>query len=339
MKAPRFWDPEGAAAPRLLLKPLSWPWRAATWLRRRTVRPESVGKPVICVGNLVMGGAGKTPTVQLLAAWFRQQGVTPGVLVRGYGGSLSKQGATLIDPAEHRAAEAGDEALLHAVHGPTVVAADRRAGARLLARHADIILMDDGHQNPSLAKALSIIVVDTGFGFGNGAVFPAGPLRETVAKGLARANAAIAIGPGTPDRWLKRAALPVLRGMLRPDPAAARLSGQAVYAFSGIARPAKFLDTLEEIGATIAGSRAFADHHPFSDGEIETVLAEAGRLGAIPVTTAKDAVRLPDRFRERVTVVEVTLALDEPDRLDALLRPLLASAKASGRGADTPENG
>lgn len=338
MRAPGFWRPGGAALPRHLLTPLSWPWRLAARLKRAATRPRDPGIPVICVGNLVMGGAGKTPTVQLLADWFRARGATPGVLARGYGGSLSRQGATLVDPARHGAGEVGDEALLHAARGPTVIAADRRAGAALLRRHADIILMDDGHQNRSLTKALSVVVVDTAYGFGNGAVFPAGPLRERVGAGLSRANAVIAIGRGRISERLQRAALPVMRGELKPAAEAAELAGHRVYAFSGIARPEKFFETLRDLGAETAGTRAFPDHHPFSGKEAEAIVREAERLQAIPVTTAKDAVRLPPEVRSRVTVVEVALVLDHPEMLDALLSPVLPMIGRSG-GQDTPQHG
>ncbi|ANK80931.1 MAG: tetraacyldisaccharide 4'-kinase [Rhizobiales bacterium NRL2] len=338
MKAPHFWAPGGAALPRLALRPLTLPWRAAAWLRRATANPHDPGVPVICVGNLVMGGAGKTPTVRMLADWFRAHGLRPGVLSRGYGGGLSRRGATLVDASRHSAAEVGDEALLHAAHGPTVVAADRRRGAELLARHADVIVMDDGHQNPALVKALSIIVVDTAYGFGNGAVFPAGPLRESVATGLGRANAVIAIGGGSIGERLQRGPLPVLRGDLIPDRAAEVLAGRKVYAFCGIARPGKFRDTLRGIGAEIAGHRDFPDHHPFRKTEIEAVLKAAAAEKATPVTTAKDAVRLPPDQRAKVTVVEVALRLDQPESLEALLSPLLALARPSG-GADAAQDG
>lgn len=338
MKAPRFWAPGGAALPRLALRPFGLPWRAAAWLRRAMADPHDPGVPVVCVGNLVMGGAGKTPTVQMLADWFRGHGLRPGVLSRGYGGRLSGRGATLVDPSRHSAAEVGDEALLHARRGPTVVAADRRRGADLLASHADIIVMDDGHQNPALVKALSTLVVDTAYGFGNGAVFPAGPLRESVASGLARANAVIALGGGSVDERLQRGPLPVLRGELVPDTAAEALAGRRVHAFCGIARPGKFLDTLRRIGAEVTGHREFPDHHPFREGEIEALLEAAAANEATPVTTAKDAVRLPPALRAKVTVVEVSLRLDQPESLDALLSPLLALARRSG-GADAAQDG
>ncbi|WP_416897590.1 MAG: tetraacyldisaccharide 4'-kinase [Minwuia sp.] len=332
MRAPGFWRRGGARLPGLLLSPLGWVWQTGAALKRMGVRPRTAPRPVVCVGNLTAGGAGKTPTVMLIASWFRDRGVTPGVLLRGYGGSLSGSMPVPVDPATHTAAEVGDEALLHSRLAPTVICTARVAGAEALAAHCDVILMDDGHQNFALIKDLSIVVADAVDGFGNGRILPAGPLRESIAAGLGRANALIAIGDGMPDPRIKRASLPVLRGRLVPSDDAERLSGRRVLGFSGIGRPQKFRDTLEQLGAEITGFEAFADHHPYTAAEVDRLKQAAAHSRAELVTTAKDAVRLTPDMRDGVGVVDIRLALDQPDMLDRLLDPVLAAVSKRGSG-------
>jgi tetraacyldisaccharide 4'-kinase len=223
----------------------------------------------------------------------------------------------------------GDEALLLAALAPTWVSADRAAGAKLaVAEGAGAIVMDDGLQNPTLAKTLSLLTIDGGYGFGNGHVIPAGPLRESVAAAAARCDAAVLIGPDeTGALELLPEGLPVLRGDLVSGPEMAGLAGENVFAFCGIASPRKFFNTLRQGGAVVAGTESFADHYPFDAGDLTALLAQAERLGAIPVTTRKDWVRIPPEFQGRVRVVSVTLRWDDPTQIEALLdRALLAPA-------------
>lgn len=331
MKEHRFWQKGGNGLLKTLLSPLSLGWQAAGSARRLAARPESASVPVICVGNLEMGGTGKTPAVQLISGWFANQGLQAGVLSRGYGGTLSGGTPLLVDAEIHTAAEVGDEPLIHARSGPVVISPDRAAGARLLSQHCDVIVMDDGHQNPGLIKDLSIVVTRAAEAFGNGAVFPAGPLREPVAAGLARANAILAIGDGILDRRVKASGLPVLRGRVRTD---ARLEGQRVFGFCGIGQPSRFRETLEGAGAQLAGFRTFPDHHRFSESELaaldDIAAAEQARL----FTTEKDAVRLPPAFLAKVTTVPVTLVLDQPEMLEALLGPILDRIRKPASGAE-----
>ncbi|WP_158048037.1 tetraacyldisaccharide 4'-kinase [Skermanella pratensis] len=319
MKTPAFWyAPPGMAA--RLLSPAGRLFAAIGRVRRASAHKEHTGVPVICVGNLVAGGAGKTPVALAVAAALGSRGVH--FLTRGYGGR--EKGPLLVDPAGHDAASVGDEALLLARARPTWVARDRVAGARsAAAAGAEIIVMDDGFQNARLGKDLSILVVDGGAGFGNGHTIPAGPLREPVDIGLARADAVVVLGrdtAGVAQRVGSR--LPLLRARLTPDPAAARaLRGQRVVAFAGIGRPAKFFETLDDMGAHLVGRIAFADHHPYLPDEVMRLVEHAAGLGASLVTTAKDAVRLPPDARAMVRVVPVSVVWDDPSALDHLLAP------------------
>jgi tetraacyldisaccharide 4'-kinase len=262
--------------------PLGAVYAAAGKLRRFAVRPQEAPVPVICVGNLVAGGAGKTPVAQAIAHHMIAQGVEVHFLSRGYGGKL--KGPVRVLPGIHDADDVGDEPLLLAGTAPCWVAADRVAGAQAAAADgAQIIIMDDGHQNPSLAKSASIVVVDGETGFGNGRIIPAGPLREPVAEGLARADAVV------------------------------------VLAFAGIGRPEKFFDTVRAMGCKLVEQRGFPDHHPYSYGQAKEIIDAAWAMGALPVTTAKDAVRLPPDLRAPVKVVEVEVVWREPELLDRIL--------------------
>jgi tetraacyldisaccharide 4'-kinase len=275
--------------------------------------------PVICVGNLVAGGAGKTPVALSLLAAMMARGLAPHVLSRGYGGT--EAGPLRVDPARHEAGHVGDEALLLAAVAPTWVARDRAAGARAIAdAGGEVIVMDDGFQNPAVIKDLSLLVVDGAYGFGNGRLIPAGPLRERVADGLARADAVVLLEPDTQGLASRLSArLPVLRARIAPTADGRRLSGTRVFAFAGIGRPEKFFATLDSLGAVLVGCRAYADHHLYRPSEIDEVLARAESMDAVPVTTEKDAVRLPPQMRARIQVLSVTVEWQDAGALDSLL--------------------
>ena len=316
MKAPAFWSrPPGLAS--TLLAPLGALYAAATArrLRRRGIR---VGVPVICVGNLTAGGTGKTPTVMALAARLAERGVAAHVVTRGHGGRLA--GPVRVDERVHSAADTGDEPLLLSAFAPTWVARDRAAGARAaVAAGAEAILLDDGFQNPALVQDLSIVVVDGGAGFGNGRVLPAGPLREPVAAGLARADLVLTIGPGEvvlPEPPVR------MRGVLAPLATGMDWAGLPVFAFAGIGRPEKFFATLRGLGADVRGTEALADHQPLSPALLRRLGDSAARLSAQPVTTEKDAVRLPPALRGQVLVLPVRLEIEDWGPLDAALSGL-----------------
>jgi tetraacyldisaccharide 4'-kinase len=290
--------------------------------RRRLTTPVIVPVPVVCVGNLTVGGTGKTPVVLALARWLGERGARVHCLTRGYGGALA--GPVVVD-GRHDARAVGDEAMLLAATAPTVVSRERAAGARLaIERGAAIIVMDDGFQNPRLAKTLSLVVVDGAIGFGNGRLVPAGPLREPIATGLARADAVVLVGNDTSGvRARLGSALPIIPARLAPHDAWNGLRGRRVVAFAGIGRPQKFFDMVAAHGITLAARFGFADHHRYTDTDLDRLDHAATRADAVLVTTAKDAVRLPAAFRARITVLGVTLAWDDPATPERLLAPLL----------------
>jgi tetraacyldisaccharide 4'-kinase len=322
MRAPGFWVGSGGIAP-LLLTPLSAIYAGAT-ARRMARRGWQAPVPVICCGNATAGGAGKTTVALDIGRRLADRGIAAHFLLRGYGGSL--KGPARVDPEAHDSTQVGDEALLLAEIRPTWISGDRGAGARAaVAAGAQAIVMDDGLQNPTLEKDLSLLVIDGGFGFGNGRVIPAGPLREPVAAAAARSGAAVLIGKDETGALAQLPPnMPVLRARLVAGPEAAMLAGQPVFAFCGIANPQKFFATLQEAGAVLAGREAFADHYPYDEGDLKELLGQAERLRAVAVTTKKDFVRIPAQFRSRVTVVTVGLAWEEPAAIESLLDPLAA---------------
>jgi tetraacyldisaccharide 4'-kinase len=294
MREPAFWwRPPGLEAG--LLSPLAAVYGAVA--ASRMAQPgRAAGVPVICVGNPTLGGAGKTPTAIAVAQMLAAAGRKPFVLSRGYGGALA--GPVRVDPATHGAADVGDEPLLLARFAPAIVARDRVAGAQAArAAGADAIVMDDGFQNPSLGKDLSILVVDGRRGIGNGKVFPAGPLRAPLGSQLRRAQALLVIGSGSAGDGVAAMAqahgLPVFHGRLDPDAQAlAALKGRPVLAFAGIGDPEKFFATLSEAGVDVRVRHSFSDHHRFSREEALDLIARAEHDGLVPVTTEKDQARL-----------------------------------------------
>ena len=330
MKPPEFWanPPESPGFLARLLAPIGWIYAAAGRLRRAVVRPYRPGAPVICVGNPTVGGAGKTPTALAICDRLAALGASPHILSRGYGGR--KRGPHLVDPSRDRAADVGDEPLLMARRRPVWIGADRRKTARAATKAgADVLVMDDGFQNPSLFKDLSILVVDAAIGYGNERVIPAGPLREPVEESFARADAAILIGRRPTDRawpWT-RPDRPTLHARLTPDTGGRSLRGRKVLAFAGIGRPEKFFDTLRELGAELIDAVSFPDHHTYNSAMLQRLEARAAAAGAILATTEKDAARFPAWFEGRALVVTVELGFADPAAIDALLRPVLEAPR------------
>ncbi len=321
MRSPEFWGRDGLLP--ALLQPLGWAWTAAAWTRRAFTVPFRAPIPVVCVGNLVAGGAGKTPVALSLGAELARRGRQVHFLGRGYGGHAA--GPLRVDRGRHDADAVGDEALLLAALAPTWVARDRPAGARAAAAAgAELVVMDDGFQSPALDKDVAVLVVDGGTGFGNRRVMPAGPLREPLLPGLARADAAVLIGADEAEvAPLLRARLPLWRARLVPGPEADGLRGRRVLAFAGIGRPAKFFATLREIGAEPVACHGFPDHHPYTADQVMRLCEAAAAADAIPVTTAKDWVRLPPESRAMVETLTVSVEWDDPGAMAALLGPVL----------------
>ncbi|MBO0737642.1 MAG: tetraacyldisaccharide 4'-kinase [Alphaproteobacteria bacterium] len=336
--APAFWArPAGVLADFLL--PIGAMWDTAGRVRQALSRPYCPPVPVICVGNLVAGGAGKTPVAAALASHLAAQGADVHVVARGYGGRLA--GPSRVDPARHDAAAVGDEALLHAACVPCWVARDRAAGARAaVAAGADLILLDDGFQNPAVAKTRSLIVVDAAYRFGNGRIIPGGPLREGLARGLARADALVLLEtqPETNPADIVKIGrgLPVFVGVLAPL-AGRRFAGSRLLAFAGIGRPEKFFAMLRDLGAVLVGTRAFPDHYPFRAAQIAQLHRDAERGRARLVTTAKDILRVPPEMRAGIEVLEIEICWVDPAALHEFLRPLVISALGNGRSSANPD--
>jgi tetraacyldisaccharide 4'-kinase len=303
------------------LSPLGRLYAAATARRIASATPRSVGIPVICVGNINAGGTGKTPTVIALAARLESRGIKAHVVSRGYGRAMT--GTARVDERRHIARDVGDEPLLLSAFTPVWVADNRVAGA-IAARDAgaQAILLDDGLQDPSLAHDLTMIMVDAARGFGNGLCLPAGPLREPVATGLARADFLVSIGDDTAQQafariWSDQVTIPHLRARLDPLQTGMHWQDQPVLAFAGIGHPEKFFATLRGLGAQLVGMEALDDHQPYTTAIMRRLEMQAEAAGAQLVTTEKDAVRLPADFRAKVLVLPVRLTLEDWDPLDA----------------------
>jgi tetraacyldisaccharide 4'-kinase len=330
MKAPAFWTAERSLAADALA-PFSAAW---SLLARRTLtrRSHHAPAPALYIGNFTVGGAGKTPLADHVAARLSAFARRPAILSRGYGGSLSGRDPVLVDPARHGAREVGDEPILLARRWTVVVGADRRRSAALAVREgADALILDDGFQSRAFS-APAVVVADARTGVGNGRVLPAGPLRAPLRSQWPLVSALLILGEGARAEPLAteamRRGVPVFwGGLAASEPFDQTLRGRRVFAFAGIGRPEKFFDTLESVGAAVIGRAAFPDHHPYSHRELSALRAEARRLGAdLIVTTEKDEARLPQRPHDDLPVIAlpVRLRLDEPDRFDLWLRSVLA---------------
>jgi tetraacyldisaccharide 4'-kinase len=330
MREPAFWWQHDTGR---LLSPLAGIYGAVAAARMRA-SGQSAGIPVICLGNLTVGGAGKTPAALTVARLLLAAHARPFFLSRGYGGRLV--GPVQVDPAVHTAADVGDEPLLLARLAPTIVARDRVAGAQAARRGgATVIVMDDGFQNPALSKDLAILVVDSRRGIGNGRVIPAGPLRAPLETQIARAQAMIVVGPqesaASVVERARRHGLPVFHARLELDGAfVAALGGHKTLAFAGIGDPQKFFASLEEAGVAVAERTSFADHHRYTAAEAQALLARADAANLMLLTTEKDFVRLSGdphltALAARTSAVPVRLAVAEADAFGALI---VGAAKA-----------
>lgn len=332
MHEPAFWYGPPSLISRLLT-PLGAIYGAVA-ARRLAREGMDAGIPVLCVGNYHVGGAGKTPAVLALVELLCEAGEAPIVLSRGYGGKL--RGPVKVDPARHIAGEVGDEPLMMASRVPVVVARDRVGGVALArSQGASVILMDDGFQNPAIEKDASLIVIDSERGIGNGGVFPAGPLRAPLAPQLARTDALVVIGPGAAATPVAHAVAAqgglVLHAELTPvEASVAALRGKRALAFAGIGDPQRFFRTLRASGVEVIAERAFADHHAFSQREIEALMVQAQRDGLTPVTTEKDLARLRGKLAplQQIVPFAVTLRFQDSQKLLSFATDRLFKARA-----------
>jgi len=326
MREPYFWSVTDklsrASAPmtKLVLSPLAMAYRIAGERRIRNATPEDVGLPVVCIGNLTLGGAGKTPVTEAVRAHYTRRGIRAASLSRGYRGSLD--GPHRVDHARHTFSEVGDEPLMLSASGETWVSKNRPAGARAMkAAGVQLVVMDDGHQNPTVKKSLSIIVVDAGNPFGNGHVFPKGPLREPVAAGLARGDAVILMGDGAAPDAFSSFAGPILRARLAPT---STLPPGRYVAFAGIGRPSRFFDALgRQPGVELAEGAPYPDHHAFTTYDLSFLMKLAADHDAQLVTTDKDHVRLSAEMKAKVARASVKAVFEDEEALASLLDRVL----------------
>jgi tetraacyldisaccharide 4'-kinase len=316
MRAPAFWQKKSLFSD--ILVPFGLIFGACTEIRRRIGANYRAACPVICIGNLVAGGAGKTPIALAVAERLQAADRKVHFLSRGYGGRES--GPLRVDPERHTALDVGDEPLLLAARAPTFVSADRSAGAAMAAKGADVVVMDDGFQNGNVQKDISILVVDGVYGFGNGRVMPAGPLRETLPGGLARADMIVVLGGNVSSiEGVSPPTVPILLAQLEPVENAAEFRGRRFIAFAGIGRPQKFFDTVGEIGCEVVDSISYPDHHVFQAVELAELRSQAKNQNAELLTTEKDFVRIGASRSTGITPLKVRVVWHNAARLDEIL--------------------
>ena len=330
MKSPRFWDAnldphsrQAAPITRKILTPIAKIYENVVARKIAQTTPYECGVPVICVGNLTTGGSGKTPLVRKIRNDLARRGIRVASLSRGYGGKV--KGPLKVDNLRHSATEVGDEPLMLSQTGETWIGANRaKAAQEMVNNDIEIIIMDDGHQNPSLLKTVSLVVIDSENPFGNGFIIPKGPLRESIESGLSRAHAIVLTGAGSPSKQLASNNLPIIRSKIVAKPP----TRSSIYvAFAGIGRPEKFFDTLSEIKVNVADAVPFPDHHKFSRNDLNYLRKLAQQYQAKLITTEKDYVRLPDDIKEEVETLEITLEIENPSLLETVLEPVLEKFK------------
>lgn len=309
MKTPAFWSHKNLIS--AVLSPLGYLYATATACRIKFTKSAKIGRPVICIGNLTAGGTGKTPVAISLAKLLQEKNKNPFFISRGYGGKLKD---ILVDNQKHTAVEVGDEPLLLSRQAPVIINSDRyQAAQKALKTGAELIIMDDGFQNPGLYKDLSFLVFDGGFGYGNGLAIPAGPLRENLKSGLKRAQAIIIIGEDKHSLETKFNNLPVFKGRIQAiEP---KVSNKNVIAFAGIGRPQKFYDSLRQLNFNIVETIDFPDHHQYTTAELQKIVAQAQDKGALIFTTSKDFVKIPADMQKYFHVLEIEIDWQDKDKL------------------------
>lgn len=318
MKAPSFWFRK-AGLLAWILSPLAWIYTFIHKVRWKISRSTVSLLPILCVGNTGIGGAGKTPTALALGKIFKELSIPFSYLTRGYGGK--SLGPLFVNPTTYLYEEVGDEPLLLARLAPTMMAKNRNQGLRKIEEtKSQLIIMDDGYQNPTLQKTTHLLVIDGSQGFGNGHVFPAGPLREPLAMSMMRASAVIMLGLPSPhvSYVLKTLDCPIFYGRLVLK--LPKNLSPSLYAFAGIASPEKFFSSLSTAGFPPIKTWAFPDHHPYKEKEIQSLIQEAQKAGATLVTTEKDFVRLSRSQRSHILPLPVQIEWENEQTLKEFLK-------------------
>ncbi|MDD2326680.1 MAG: tetraacyldisaccharide 4'-kinase [Alphaproteobacteria bacterium] len=317
MKAPTFWyrkkSWQGAC-----LAPLGHLYRLAGLIRRARAVPYRPRVPLICVGNIVAGGAGKTPTCLALHKLLvtRDPSLKIGFVTRGYGGR--EKGPLRVDPKIHSAADVGDEALLLARAAPCWIGRDRAQVAREAEKEVDLLIMDDGMQNPTITPSLTLLVIDGAVGLGNGKLIPAGPLRETLNDAFERVSAIVMIGEDA-HHVATYLGKPVFNAKIMPGLPTDLLATPRVIAFAGIGRPSKFYDSCRTAGLSLLMTRDFPDHHVYRESDLAPLRHAAQQNNLKLITTSKDYVRLPPSFKDEVRVLDIALAFEEKEKLAGMV--------------------
>ncbi len=326
MKPPEYWERGRGGLMSALLSPVGWLYGVGTQINQSAATPIQASAPVLCIGNAIAGGAGKTPIAIDIGKRLLGAGVNAQYLSRGYGGS--EQGPHLVDPKSDNANRVGDEPLLLAQIAPTWISKDRVKGAiAMIKAGAKTILMDDGFQNPSLLKDISLCVIDGTYGIGNGRVIPAGPLREEFEHSLQKSNAIVVMGidhAGIAE-LIKTIAPDVLllKAKITAQPTDFNILNQPIHAFAGIGHPKKFFNMLEDLGCDVAKMTPFADHHAYKDTELSQLIDAAKTDKALLLTTKKDYVRLDSKWKSAVKPLEISLTWEDEALLTALLEPII----------------
>lgn len=330
---PFWWEKSGWQA--WALAPFSFLYGKVAGRRMKRSRRASVPVPVICIGNFTVGGAGKTPTAIAIARAATAKGLKPGFLSRGYGGTLDV--TTRVDAEHHRSVDVGDEPLLLAREAITVISRKRVDGAkRLVDEGVDLIIMDDGFQSARLTLDYALVVIDTRRGIGNGHLVPGGPVRAPLDEQMRQLSAILKVGDGQAAdaiiRTAARAGKQIFVSSIRPRPQP-DLKGKPVLAYAGIADPEKFYRTVSSLGADIVSRRGFPDHHQFSDEEMSDLMQDAAKADLLPVTTAKDAMRLQGRhgpaadLLQASRIIDINMVFDDPNAAGAMIDAALENCR------------
>lgn len=323
MKTPKYWQSNSEISK--ILQPLGKIYAMLTWLRIKIIKPKKVDIPVICIGNITAGGTGKTPVAISLAKMLINDVYHPFFVTRGYGGRLQN---VVVNNKKHLAKDVGDEPLLLSKQAPVVVNANRYQGAQLALKNgADMIIMDDGFQNPKLYKDLSFLVFDGNYGVGNGKIIPAGPLRETFEQGIKRADALLILGKDK-HNLSKKSGKKVFFGHIETNNTVVA-TNKDVLAFAGIGHPQKFYHSLKEIGFNVVKTIDFPDHHFYTRSELQSIIDQAKKLNAEIYTTGKDYVKIPNSLQAQIKVLEITVVWENPDELMKFIKSKIAPKKTA----------